>query len=120
MKYIINKMNPYIMEEGRKILKNEDNLSSPIKFTEKLLKFKDEIDDLIAKSFSNDMKFQKARDQSFLNFMNESDKTPHFIALYTNYEFIRGLKQVSEDQVEKRLSAIVRLFCCLHGRDTFL
>lgn len=57
LKYIINKMNPYIMEEGRKILKNEDNLGSPIKFTEKLLKFKEEIDELIAKSFQNDMKF---------------------------------------------------------------
>ena len=44
------------------------------------------------------MKFQKARDESFLNFMNESDKTPHFIALYTNHEFVRGLKQVSQDE----------------------
>ena len=27
LKYIINKMNPYIMQEGGKIVKNQDNLS---------------------------------------------------------------------------------------------
>lgn len=78
------------------------------------------MDQLIEKAFSNDMKFQKARDNSFQNFMNECDKSPHFIAFYTDNEFRRGLKQVSEEEIEQRLDAVVRLFCCLHGRDTFI
>lgn len=52
--------------------------------------------------------------------MNECDKSPHFIAFYTDNEFRRGMKQVSEDEIEKRLDAVIRLFCCLHGRDTFI
>jgi len=78
------------------------------------------MDMLIEEAFKNDMKFQKARDNSFQNFMNECDKTPHHIAFYTDNEFKKALKQLSDDEIEKRLDAIVRLFCCLHGRDTFI
>ena len=78
------------------------------------------MDDLIKSSFQNDMKFQKARDIAFQNFMNECDKSPHYIAYYVDNEFKRGMKQISEPEIESRLDAIVRLFCCLYGRDTFI
>ena len=52
--------------------------------------------------------------------MNECDKSPHFIAFYCDNEFRRGLKQISEEEIEQRLDAVVRLFCCLHGRDAFI
>ena len=120
LKFVINKMTPFIMEEGRKIIKNEENLKDPLKFTAQLLEFKAEMDEIIATAFKNDMKFQKARDMAFQNFMNECDKTPHFIAFYTDNEFKKGLKSLTDDEIEKRLDAIVRLFCCLHGRDVFI
>jgi hypothetical protein len=44
LKFIINKLNPYIMQEGGKIVKNEENLKDPLKFTSKLLEFKNEMD----------------------------------------------------------------------------
>jgi len=78
------------------------------------------MDELIEKSFGNDMRFQKARDFAFQEFMNNCEKTPHYIAIYTDGQFKKGLNQISIDEVEKRLEAIVRLFCCLHGRDTFI
>lgn len=37
----------------------------------KMLVQKNDIDDLIAGSFQNDMRFQKARDQSFQTYMNK-------------------------------------------------
>lgn len=40
LKYIIDQMNPYIMQEGGKIVGNEENQKDPIKFTEQLLEFK--------------------------------------------------------------------------------
>jgi hypothetical protein len=55
--HIINKMNPFIMQEGGKIVSNEENLKDPLKFTLKLLEFKSHIDDLIERAFNNDMKF---------------------------------------------------------------
>jgi hypothetical protein len=65
LKFVINKMTPFIMEEGRKIIKNDDNLKDPLKFTSLLLMFKDEMDKIIETAFKNDMKFQKARDMAF-------------------------------------------------------
>jgi len=44
LNHIINKMNPYIMQEGEKIVKNDENLKDPLKFTTKLLEFKDQMD----------------------------------------------------------------------------
>jgi len=65
LKFIINKMCPYIETEGGKIIMTEENRKDPMKFTTKLLKFKEEMDQQIEVAFSNDMKFQKARDNSF-------------------------------------------------------
>ena len=55
-------MDQYIMQEGKKITTNEETLKNPLLFTQKILDLKDEIDNIIASSFQNDMKFQKARD----------------------------------------------------------
>ena len=65
LKYIIDKMTPFIMTEGRKIIKNEECQKDPNKFTMRLLEFKAEVDDMIEVAFKNDMRFQKARDMAF-------------------------------------------------------
>ena len=41
LKYIIDKMKPYIMQEGGKIINNEENRKDPLKFTIKMLEFKE-------------------------------------------------------------------------------
>jgi len=86
----------------------------------KLLELKKEIDDMISNAFQNDMRFQKARDVAFQNFMNEFDKTPQYIAFYMNNEFVKGFKQLSENEIEVKIEAVIKLFCCLHGRDVFI
>lgn len=54
---IIQKMNPYIVERGKKIVMDEANVKDPHQFTKKLLDFKAEIDELVCYSFSNQMMF---------------------------------------------------------------
>lgn len=117
---IIKKMIPYIEGRGEKIVKDEVYLANPIEFTKKLLELKAEMDKMLDESFKNDMKFQKGRDTSFQNFMNTQSQTPIFIARYADKELTTGLKGVSNEETEARLDAIVRLFCCLHGRDVFI
>ena len=65
LKYVIQKMDPFIMQEGKKIINNEDLRKDPIKFTTKLLELKAEMDQMISQAFNNDMRFQKARDVAF-------------------------------------------------------
>ncbi len=52
--------------------------------------------------------------------MNDCDKSPHFIAYYCDNEFKAGLKALTDNEIDNKLNAIVRLFCCLHGRDVFI
>ena len=85
-----------------------------------MLDFKAEIDDLVSYSFANQIGFQKARDNSFTEFMNQQQFTPTYIAQFSDREFRTGLKGISNDDVNRRLSAIIDLFRCLNGRDAFL
>ena len=52
--------------------------------------------------------------------MNQQQFTPTYIAQYSDREFRIGLKGIGNDEVNKRLSAIIDLFRCLNGRDAFL
>lgn len=102
------------------LINDKQLISDPVGFTKKLLELKAEMDSLVEKSFKDDLKFQKGRDKGFQNFMNEFGQTPAFIANYADVELKRGLKGASESEIESKLGAIVRLFCCLNGRDIFL
>jgi Cullin family len=52
--------------------------------------------------------------------MNIQTQTPVYIAEYADNQLTVGLKGVSNEETEQRVDAIVRLFCCLHGRDVFI
>lgn len=57
VQHIINQMNPFILDVGKKLVTNEENLKDPLKFTQALLDFKKQMDDLIVYAFNNDMLF---------------------------------------------------------------
>jgi hypothetical protein len=50
-------MNPYIEGRGDKIISDEQLLKDPIEFTKKLLELKSEMDEMVEKSFLNDIRF---------------------------------------------------------------
>ena len=64
-------MKPFIIERGKKIVHDETLIKDPIAYTEQLILFKIEIDQLVRESFLNQLPFQTARDISFQEFMNE-------------------------------------------------
>lgn len=35
-------------------------------------------------------------------------------------ELKKGFKQLSEDEIDRKIEAVIKLFCCLHGRDVFI
>lgn len=65
LKFIIQKMAPYIEGRGEKIVTDEALIKDPIEFTKQLLELKAEMDVMVEKSFLNDIRFQKNRDVSF-------------------------------------------------------
>lgn len=83
---ILDKMKPYVEEVGCALVNLDENVKDPIKFTERLLGFKAEMDIMVQDSFTNHILFQKCRDQSFMNFMNEQPYTPSYMAQYCDQE----------------------------------
>ncbi len=120
LKFILAEMGPYIEERGKGLIDDEELRKDPVKFTTQLLKLKKEMDDMVHQCFNNDPKFNQCRDKAFQNFMNNWNETPISIATFCDQLFQKGIKGMTDDQIEEQLSAIIRLFVCLHQRDTFI
>lgn len=118
--FILEEMSPYIEERGKSIIDDDELKKDPVKFTIALLTLKEEMDTMISECFTDDPKFQLKRDKSFQNFMNLWSNTPYSMAEYVDYQFKKGIKGYSEDQIDSDLSAILRLYQCLYQRDCFI
>ena len=82
LKYMLLEMGPYIESRGTIVIEDEELLKDPVKFTEKLLELKKEMDEIVVQCFNNDPKFNQTRDRAFLNFMNKFCETPQYMAEY--------------------------------------
>lgn len=120
LKYILLEMGPYIETRGQEVINNEELQKDPVKFTEKLLELKKEMDEIVVECFKDDPKFNQTRDRSFLNFMNKFSDTPQYMAEYCDHMFRTGIKGMSQNEIEDNLDAVIRLFRCLHNRDIFI
>lgn len=120
LKYILLEMGPYIEARGMEVINNEELQKDPVKFTQKLLELKKEMDEIVALCFKDDPKFNQTRDRSFLNFMNKFVETPQYMAEYCDHLFRIGIKGMTQNQIEENLDAVIRLFRCLHNRDVFI
>jgi len=58
-------LSDFIEEKGMKIINDQELCKNAIQFTQKLLDFKKEIDQMLEDSFMNNLKFEKGRDSSF-------------------------------------------------------
>ena len=52
--------------------------------------------------------------------MNDCESTPIYLAAYSDKDLSSGLKAKTDEEVNTKIESIIRLFCYLHGRDTFL
>ena len=52
--------------------------------------------------------------------MNSCNSTPIFLAYYSDTELSQQLKGVKPEEVDDRLTAIIKLFNCLMSKDAFL
>jgi cullin 3 len=69
--------------------------------------------------FDNDKKFLIALKSSFEYIINLNGHSPEFISLFMDEKFRRGLKGVSEEDVEILLDKVMVLFWYLQEKDMF-
>lgn len=112
-------MTAHLRETGRQLVTDPEKLKDPVEFVQRLLDEKDKYDKVISTAFLNDKTFQNALNSSFEYFINLNPRSPEFISLFVDDKLRKGLKGVSEEDVESILDKVMMLFRYLQEKDVF-
>ena len=112
-------MNDHLRETGKQLVTDPERLKDPVEFVQRLLDEKDKYDKIITTSFNNDKTFQNALNSSFEYFINLNPRSPEFISLFVDDKLRKGLKGVSEEDIESILDKVMMLFRYLQEKDVF-
>ncbi|XWS34082.1 hypothetical protein CRYUN_Cryun21dG0008600 [Craigia yunnanensis] len=112
-------MTSHLRETGKQLVTDAERLKDPVDFVQRLLDEKDKYDNIISLAFSNDKTFQNALNSSFEYFINLNPRSPEFISLFVDDKLRKGLKGVSEEDVEIILDKVMMLFRYLQEKDVF-
>ncbi|MQL78960.1 hypothetical protein Taro_011404 [Colocasia esculenta] len=109
----------HLREKGKQLVTDPERLRDPVDFVQRLLDEKDKHDKIISLAFNNDKTFLNALTSSFEYFINLSNRSPEFISLFVDDKLRKGLKGVSEEDVEIVLDKVMTLFRYLQEKDVF-
>ncbi|KAM7511343.1 hypothetical protein LguiB_010218 [Lonicera macranthoides] len=112
-------MTSHLRETCKQLVADPERLKDPVDFVQWLLDEKDKHDKIINLAFNNDKTFQNALNSSFEYFINLNPRSPEFISLFVDDKLRRGLKGVSEEDVEIVLDKVMMLFRYLQEKDVF-
>uniref|UniRef100_A0A1D1YRK4 Cullin-3B n=1 Tax=Anthurium amnicola TaxID=1678845 RepID=A0A1D1YRK4_9ARAE len=112
-------MTSHLREKGKQLVTDPERLRDPVDFVQRLLDKKDKYDKIISLAFNNDKTFLNALTSSFEYFINLNNRSPEFISLYVDDKLRKGLKGVSEEDVEVVLDKVMTLFRYLQEKDVF-
>ncbi|KAG2714319.1 hypothetical protein I3760_03G021400 [Carya illinoinensis] len=112
-------MTSYIRDTGKQLVTDPERLRDPVDFVQRMLDLKDKYDEIITLAFGNDKTFQNALNSSFEYFINLNARSPEFISLFVDDKLRKGLRGVSEEDVEIVLDKVMMLFRYLQEKDVF-
>ncbi|KAL8200691.1 hypothetical protein R6Q59_003665 [Mikania micrantha] len=112
-------MTSHIREMGKQLVTDPERLKDPVDFVQRLLDVRDKHDKIINLAFNNDKMFQNALNSSFEYFINLNSRSPEFMSLFVDDKLRKGLKGVSEEDVEIVLDKVMMLFRYLQEKDIF-
>eukprot|EP01112_Ceratiomyxa_fruticulosa_P003545 TRINITY_DN1386_c0_g1_i3.p1 TRINITY_DN1386_c0_g1~~TRINITY_DN1386_c0_g1_i3.p1 ORF type:complete len:747 (+),score=118.94 TRINITY_DN1386_c0_g1_i3:321-2561(+) len=112
-------MSNYVKEIGKELVTDEEKQKEQGTYVQQLLDLKDKYDRLLAQAFSNDKTFQHSLNQAFETFINLNNKSPEYISLFIDEKLKKGLKGVSDEEIEVVLDKVMMLFRYIQEKDVF-
>ena len=111
----------YVEHTGKDLVTAETDKSSDsyTEFVQALLTLKSRVDMIVTESFAGDKLFQKDTSKAFETFVNMNDRTPQYLSLFVDEQLTKGLKGMSDEEVERVLNNVVSLFRFLSDKDVF-
>ena len=136
-------MSLYLREQGRNLvtLESDNNLSTtsttavatasangqnsdesaktPITFIQSLLDLKERFDYFLHVSFNDDKLFKQKINSDFEYFINLNQRTPEYLSLFIDDKLKKGVKGLSEQEIDHVLDKSMVLFRYLQEKDVF-
>lgn len=111
----------YLREQGKALVQEEENQSSTnaITFVQSLLDLKDRFDHFLHNSFNNDKIFKQMIASDFEHFLNLNPKSPEYLSLFIDDKLKKGVKGMTEAEIEVVLDKTMVLFRFLQEKDVF-
>ncbi|XP_074104942.1 cullin 3 [Cotesia typhae] len=110
----------FLREQGRSMVAEEhESSTNAVNFVQNLLDLKERFDHFLHHSFNNDKLFKQMMVSDFEHFLNLNPKSPEYLSLFIDDKLKKGVKGMSEQEIEGILDKTMVLFRFLQEKDVF-
>lgn len=110
----------YLREQGKAIVSEEgEDGKNAILYIQSMLDLKDRFDHFLHESFSDDKQFKQMISKDFEYFINLNPKSPEYLSLFIDEKLKKGVKGMTEQEIETVLDKSMVLFRFLQEKDVF-
>ncbi|XP_068211557.1 cullin-3 [Palaemon carinicauda] len=109
----------HLREQGKALVAEEEGGKNAITFVQNLLDLKDRFDHFLHNSFNNDKIFKQMIAADFEYFINLNSKSPEYLSLFIDDKLKKGVKGMTEAEIEAVLDKTMVLFRFLQEKDVF-
>lgn len=132
LRTMVDCISAYLREQGKALVVEPDSAEAstssepppattknPITYIQALLDLKDRFDHFLLEAFSNDQLFKQMISRDFEYFLNLNAKSPEYLSLYIDDKLKKGVKGLTEAEVEGLLDKSMVMFRFLQEKDVF-
>ncbi|XP_029656963.2 cullin-3-like [Octopus sinensis] len=110
----------YLREQGKALVSEEgEDGKNAISYIQSLLDLKDRFDHFLHESFNDDKQFKQVISGDFEYFINLNTRSPEYLSLFIDDKLKKGVKGMSEQEIENVLDKSMVLFRFLQEKDVF-
>lgn len=110
----------YLKEQGKALVTEEEGgKGDALTFVQNLLDLKDRFDHFLVNSFNSDRFFKQMIASDFEFFLNLNPKSPEYLSLFIDDKLKKGVKGMTELEIEQVLDKTMVLFRYLQEKDVF-
>ncbi|XP_045101762.1 cullin-3-like [Portunus trituberculatus] len=119
LKAVAECVSQHLREQGKALVAEEEGGKNAITFVQNLLDLKDRFDHFLHNSFNNDKIFKQMIAADFEYFLNLNNKSPEYLSLFIDDKLKKGVKGMTEAEIEVVLDKTMVLFRFLQEKDVF-
>jgi len=112
-------MADHVKDIGKQLVTDPEKTKDPVEFVQKLLDERDKYDRVVTQSFADDKTFRNTLNQSFEFFINLNQRSPEYISLFIDDRLRKGLKGMTDTDIDLVLDKVMSLFRYLQEKDLF-